>query len=82
MGRRSPRRPPRRGYGAHLTTYAYCKQRARRLAESHVCHLCSHAVMDHLTPVSRGGDAGVEEWGWSDPRVRERRPSVGPQAGW
>ncbi|MFE2323596.1 HNH endonuclease [Streptomyces sp. NPDC059385] len=42
-----------------LTTYAYRKQRARLLAESDVCHLCGHPgadVVDHLTPVSRGGD--------------------------
>ncbi|WP_328620714.1 HNH endonuclease [Streptomyces sp. NBC_00354] len=42
-----------------LTTYAYRKQRARLLAESDVCHICGHAgadVIDHLTPVSRGGD--------------------------
>ncbi|MER6198012.1 HNH endonuclease [Streptomyces sp. NPDC001586] len=42
-----------------LTAYAYRQQRARLLAESDVCHLCGHAgadVVDHLTPVSRGGD--------------------------
>lgn len=42
-----------------LTTYAYRKQRARLLAESDVCHICGHVgadVIDHLTPVSRGGD--------------------------
>ncbi|MDX3540286.1 hypothetical protein PV721_39490 [Streptomyces sp. MB09-01] len=74
-----------------LTTYAYRKQRARLLAESDVCHLCGHAsadVMNHRTPVSRGGDKGVDDvfayaWIRPPPLLDARvRPSVGPRAGW
>lgn len=42
-----------------LTSYRYRQQRARLLAESDVCHICAHPgadVIDHLRPVSKGGD--------------------------
>lgn len=42
-----------------VTSYAYRQIRASILSESDVCVLCGHAgsdAIDHLFPVSRGGD--------------------------
>jgi hypothetical protein len=44
---------------ADLTSYDYRKARARTLAESDVCIVCGHGsadAVDHIQPVSKGGD--------------------------
>lgn len=62
-----------------LTSYAYRKGRAAFLAGNDICHLCGHPgadVVDHLTPVSRGGDA-LDPDNWAPAHGVNRCPTCG-----
>ncbi|MGW4852210.1 HNH endonuclease [Streptomyces sp. NPDC004288] len=62
-----------------LTSYGYRKARAQFLAEQDVCHLCGHAsadVVDHITPVSKGGDPQDPD-NWAPAHGVNRCPTCG-----